>query len=414
MVALGAIAIIGILVIQVYWVRQLFNIQGKQFDQGITVALTRVAEQMFEYNESTYPNESPINQISSNYYIVNINDVIDANVLEHFLKTEFERRQLKLDFEYAIYDCSSDDMVYGNYINSEDWKSQPEEVKELPKYSEFIYYFGIRFPDKSTFLLSKMKIWLFFTGVMFLFVLFYAYALFVILKQRRLSEFQKDFIDNMTHEFKTPISTINISADVLSKSETRDNPTRMAHYVEIIKKEVLRLNKQVERVLQMSKVDKKEFVLKREKLNLHEILREIHKNQSERVKAEGIEFELLLDASRDDIDADRVHLTSAVSNLVDNAIKYGGQEKWLSVKTFNKESGLFVQISDRGPGIDPQLQKRIFDKFFRVPTQNIHDVKGFGLGLHYVKSIVDAHRWTLRLNSSPGKGSTFTLEIPQY
>ena len=398
--------------VQVYWVRQMFNIQDQQFNQSIKVALTKVAKQMFEYNESTFPNESPVNQLSSNYYIVNINDVIDANVLEHYLKTEFESRQLLLDFEYAVYDCSSDNMLYGSYISAEDWQSQPEQAKELPKWNEFTYYFGIRFPDKSTFLLNKMGIWIFFTAVLLLFVLFYAYALFVILRQRRLSEFQKDFIDNMTHEFKTPISTINISADVLSRPKIKDEPERMMHYVSIIKKEIARLNNQVEKVLQMSKVEKKEFKLKKEEINLNSLLNEVVNNISQRLANE--EVKLIYEKNNQDIiiSADRTHLNNAIYNLIDNAIKYSKEEnKKLSVRLVEAKSTAILYIKDNGIGIEKTLQKRIFDKFFRVPTQNIHNVKGYGLGLHYVKNVIDAHGWDLVLESEQGKGSTFCIKM---
>lgn len=408
-VVLGAIAIIGIVLIQIYWVRQLFNIQEEQFDVSIKVALTKVAEQMYEFNQSTLPNESTVNQRASNYYVVNINDVIDANVLEHFLTTEFEKRNLDLDFEYSIYDCSSDKMVYGDYISFSNKQEKPPKLTELPKYDEFIYYFGIYFPTKSTYLISKMQIWIFSSFVMLIVIAFYAYALFVMMKQKRLSEFQKDFIDNMTHEFKTPISTISISADVLSQPEIVQKPEKLQNYATIIKSEAGRLNNQVEKVLQMSKIEKDTFELKKEKLDLHKIVKNALANLEGGFKQKNCQIEQKLLAKKSFIEADKVHLKNTIYNLLDNALKYSKENPKIILQTQNQKNKLILSISDNGIGMDKTMQKRVFDKFFRVPTDNIHDVKGFGIGLNYVKTIVEAHGWEIELESKLGIGTTFKI-----
>ena len=402
----------GIIVIQWYWVQKAFDQKEKQFNQTIHIALQRVAERMAEFNKNTLPNENPVNQISSDYFVVNLNDVIDANVLEHYMRTEFDYRNINIDFEYAIYDCTSDKMMYGDYINITEDKVEEEPSGDLPKMDEFIYYFGVHFPTKSTYLVSKMGIWVFFSFILVLTIIFFGYALFVILKQKRLWEVQRDFINNMTHEFKTPVSTISLSADVLSDPAIVNDPNKLLNYAAIIKEENNRIRNQVERVLQIADMEKEEFRLKKEVVNLHELINGVIQNLSLRLKQQNGSVECHLDASTPEITADKVHLTNIIYNLLDNAIKYTQDQAKVVISTGNKEGRLVLSIEDNGTGIKKEHQKKIFDKFFRVSTGNVHNVKGFGLGLHYVKNVVNAHRWRIRLESEWEQGSKFIIDMP--
>ncbi|MCD4664357.1 MAG: hypothetical protein K8R68_03735, partial [Bacteroidales bacterium] len=221
-VLLGSISIVGIILFQWYWVNKSFSLVEEQFNRKVEIALYNVAEKMATFNNSELPNENPVRQMSSNYFIVDINDVIDAKILDHYLKTEFEYSNINIDYEYAIYDCETNRMVYGNYIKQNGAGDMKE--KKFQKYDEFTYYFGIIFPSKTLYVLNNMNIWLISSFVLFTAIIFFAYAIFIILKQKRLSEVQKDFINNMTHEFKTPISTIGISANVLSDPEIVNDP----------------------------------------------------------------------------------------------------------------------------------------------------------------------------------------------
>ncbi len=410
-VILGAFAITGITVVQIYWLQKAWNIREKQFNQTIFIALKNVAENMSRYNQTELPNENPVNQLSSNYFVVNVNSVIDANILDYYLKTEFDKLNIKTDYEYAIYDCHNDKMVYGNYVSAKG-KKPVKLTTNMPKYDEYIYYFGINFPLKSNYLSSDMMVWLIFSVILLVSVIFFGYAIFIILQQKRLSELQKDFINNMTHEFKTPISSINISADVISNPDIVKNPGRLKSYGAIIKQENNRLNNQVEKVLQIARIEKTGFELKIEKTDLKEVIENVTSN----CKAGNSDKKLKITTDVEDgelsIKADRLHITNILHNLLDNAIKYSGKDADIVVSARKSGNSVIIGIADNGPGIGREYQKKVFQKFFRIPTGNVHDVKGFGLGLYYVKNICKAHRWKIRLQSEPGKGSIFYIEIP--
>ncbi len=410
-IALATICIGGIIMTQAYWVRRAFDIKEKQFNQTVVIALKNVSERIAKLNGEVV-NPNPVNQLTSDYYVVNVNQVIDANVLEHYLKEEFSYRDLYIDYEYGIYDCSSDKMVYGNYITHKKTGIDQTQIAStnLPKYDEFVYYFGVRFPNKSTFLAGQMDIWIFSSFILLMVVLFFAYTLFVILKQKRLSEIQRDFINNMTHEFKTPISTIAVSADLISNPKINSQPEKLAQYAQIIKTQNHRLKEQIEKVLQMAVMDKGKLTLSKEPIDIHEIIRQavIHFQ----LKYQEALIESDLKAEKSVVFADKVHLTNVIYNLLDNATKYVSEHPKIKVITQQRKKQLLLSIQDNGLGIEKAHQRRVFERFYRVPTGNRHDVKGFGLGLNYVKQVIQAHHWKIRLESELGKGSTFIVEIP--
>lgn len=410
-VVLGAFAIIGIIVVQAYWLKKSWNINEKQFNQTIFIGLKNVAEKMSSYNQSILPDENPVSQLSSNYFVVNVNSVIDANILEYFLKTEFDKHNITIDYEYAIYDCHNDKMVYGNYVPVKGKEKPLGLTTNLPKYSDYIYYFGVNFPSKSSYLSGDMSLWMVFTVILLVSVVFFGVSIFIILQQKRLSEMQKDFINNMTHEFKTPISSINISADVITNPDIIHSPQRLMNYGAIIKQENNRLNKQVEKVLQIARIEKSGFELKIEEIDINDLVTEVIKNcRANNDHINGM-IKADLDATAGHIFADRLHFTNIVHNLLDNAMKYAGINPEITIKTRRAHLKIILEISDTGPGISKEYHKKVFQKFFRVPTGNIHDVKGFGLGLYYVKNICQAHKWPIKLDSEPGKGTKFIIEI---
>ena len=222
---------------------------------------------------------------------------------------------------------------------------------------------------------------------------------------------QKDFINNMTHEFKTPISTINISSDVLLRTPAIQKDQRLQQYASIIKEQNNRLNKQVEKVLQFARIEKKDFKLKLETINLNDLLQNIAYSVQLRVDELNGKFNLNLCDEPVFVEADRLHLTNILHNLLDNAIKYSKDEVEIGLSCVKMNKAVKIIISDKGIGIPKEYQKKIFKKFFRIPTGNVHNVKGFGLGLFYVRNICRKHGWKLHLDSA-GKGTTFSIQIP--
>ncbi len=411
-ILLGAIAVIAVMGIQTYWVFQTLDIRKKEFNQTVTTALIDVAKEIAAYNGSVLPSHDLVSQRSSNYFIVNINDEIDANLLEFYLKKQFEIRALNTNFEYGIYDCSDDVMVYGELITYANDK-QNLQGEDLPKYGDLDYYFGVRFPDRGSYLLSGMGFILFFSAILLLTIAFFIYSMMVILRQRRLSEMQKDFINNMTHEFKTPISTIKISAEVFENHEKIKKDPRLLRYAEIITEQNQRLNNQVEKVLQLARIEKNNFQLNLEQVNLNDLLVELIKNTEPKLEELGGKLLLSLPDHHTIIEADETHLKNIIYNLIDNAIKYAEKAPIINVGLFSGADRIAISVKDNGIGIAKDYQNKVFDKFYRIPTGNIHNVKGFGLGLFYIKNICKAHGWQIDLISEEQKGTTMTISMKQ-
>ncbi len=408
---LGALAIVSVIAIQTWLVWSTWNIKEKEFDDKVRIALLHVARE-FERMGSPLPTYDLINRVSPNYYVVNVNDVINANNLEYFLRRELEEVGLNEDFEYGIYDCATNKMVYGNYIS---YQPEPDSAHvhrdNLPVYDKFTYYFGVHFPRRTSYILGNMRLTTIFSAILLLTVLFFAYAMFIILRQKRLSEMQKDFINNMTHEFKTPISTIGISADVFLQHKEVQQQPRLFQYAHIIKEQAQRLNSQVEKVLQLARLERNNFTIKLEPIHLHPLLEHILSSVRAKVEDQGGKLDCVFEATNDLIQADRVHLTNILHSLLDNAIKYCRDVARIKVHTWQEGDHLLLAIRDEGIGIAKAHQARVFDKFYRVPTGNVHNVKGFGLGLYYVRNICIAHGWKIGLDSVPQKGTTVTIRM---
>ena len=411
-VLLGAIAIIGIIAVQGYFMKKEWSNKEKQFSQTVTISLRNVAAKIYKFNNSTPSTLNPVRQLSSNYFVVDVNSELDANILEHYLKTEFARYNIQTDFEYGIYNCETGIMEYGNYIFNNGTVKTGAISVDLPKYSGYNYYFGVNFPLLSNTIAGDMTIWFFLVGILAISVIFFAYAIFVILKQKKFSELQRDFINNMTHEFKTPIASINLAADVISNPVSIGEPSRILTYGSVIKQEVNRLNDQVDKVLQIARIEKSGFHLRMEMLEINAIIRQAVDNCLANY-ADKVKINCELAENTGHVAGDRMHLTNIFYNLLDNAVKYAGANPEINIKTIKRAKKLLIYVSDNGPGIARVHQKRVFQKFYRIPTANVHDVKGFGLGLFYVKSICDAHRWKISLDPSTENGSTFVIEITQ-
>ena len=409
-IILAALSIAGITFTQVYWVRKAFDIRENQFYRDVNTSLSNVAEKIYEINKTPNPVNNPVSQLSTNYFAVLVNGPIDASVLEFLLKSEFEKHNISDDFEYGIYDCAEKCMVGGNYISPGKAKLI-SHFPETPKLNNDGYYFAVQFPRLEANILSQMGIWGFSSAVMLVVIFFFVYTLFVILKQRRLSEIQKDFINNMTHEFKTPISTIAISTEVLKDPAIVHTPERLLNYATIIQNENQRLKQQVERVLQMAKLDEDDIGLKMEETDIHELIREVVKNNLVAIESKRGKVHLELNAKSTIKKVDRLHFTNVIYNLLDNAIKYNNSIPVLTITTTDHDSDLRISVSDNGIGIRTEEQGKVFHKFYRVPTGNLHDVKGFGLGLNYAKLIVEKHGGKISVVSEVGKGSTFVIDF---
>ncbi len=401
LVVFSALSIIGVLITQLYWVKRIIEIRNREFSQQAHVALQYVAEELAAVSNVMLQN-NPVEQLSPDYFLINTNARTQPDILEHFLREAFTRQNIVTDFEIGIYDCNTNAMQYGMMLSTRNQTKTPTQTANWLKTDKYPYYVGIRFPSQAGTLPWELEGWMWSTILIIIALGFFAYALFVILRQKQLSDEQKDFINNMTHELQTPISSIRIASEVLENPAITAQPERYNRYVNIVKEEIGRLQRQVELVLTTAKAERNMLDVKPEPLDAHREIRSVLDKYQGKVAAS-------LDASNSLIVADRDHFRGLISNLIDNAIKYSPGEPEVHIATGNTGKRLSVSISDKGIGIAPDQQKRIFEKFYRVPSGNIHNVKGFGIGLSYVKEIIRAHDWKLELNSRPGKGSQFKI-----
>ncbi len=401
LVVFSALSIIGVLITQIYWVKRIIEIRNREFSQQAHVALQYVAEELAAVSNVMLQN-NPVEQLSPDYFLINTNARTQPDILEHFLREAFTRQNIVTDFEIGIYDCTTNAMQYGMMLSTRNQTKTPTQTAHWLKTDKYPYYVGIRFPSQAGTLPWELEGWMWSTMLIIVALGFFAYALFVILRQKQLSDEQRDFINNMTHELQTPISSIRIASEVLENPGITAQPDRYNRYVNIVKEEIGRLQRQVELVLTTAKAERNMLDVRLEPLDAHQEIRSMLNKYHGKVKAS-------LNASNSLVEADRDHFRGMISNLIDNAIKYSSGEPEVHISTANTGKKLAITISDKGIGISPDQQKRIFEKFYRVPSGDVHNVKGFGIGLSYVKEIVRAHDWKLELSSRPGKGSEFKI-----
>ena len=424
------------LLIQVSWIKKSIAIQNtniqinekkdslfvKQFTEKTHIALSRVLDQITKTENDPLANYGAIKQVQTNYYTVDINEDLHPYYLESLLKKALYEEQIFQDFQYSIYDCFSDSIVYGKaikYTNDSLYSNDNSSDFELEAISwkKDGHYFTVYFPNISVKSLiqnkEKYTPWLFVVPIIIISLLFFGYTVLVIGKQKRLDEIKNDFINNMTHELKTPISTIRLSSEMLLKSDLSNNPEKLHRYASIINKENKRLEVQVNSVLSVAKLEQDKLSLSFSTIDLHTIIEEAKDTFDFNQLENNGKIELNLKATNSLLNGDIVHLTNVIYNLLDNAIKYSKPDSTLiCVTTENTNNSIKIKIEDQGIGIAPENIKTVFDKFYRVPTGNIHNVKGFGLGLYYVKLVIEEHNGTITITSKINKGSTFTVEIP--
>ena len=406
LIVLSVLSIIGILAVQAIWVRNAYALRERQFRQSAFIALQDVADEVARLNRFTI-NRYAVTQLSADYFIVNIDAPIDPVTLEAFIQRSLQQHHLITDYEYGIYNCETDRMVYGAYVSTSSSTSLKAGIqgKNLPTFPRYTYYFGIRFPNQTGFVAGQLSGWLWSTVAVLVVVIFFGYTLNVVLKQRRLTEVQRDFINNITHELQTPVSTIRVAADVLQSDAILQQPDRLKQYARVMGEESRRLQKQINSVLQLARSERSGFVLDQEDVDLHDLMTTVADRFAPCVK---------LDLTAPDayIRADRYHLETALNNLIDNAIKYCNTMPCILLKTRFEGGKLIWSVKDNGIGIAPEHQKAVFRQFFRVASGHTHDVKGFGLGLYYVRQVIRAHGWRLTLTSKPDQGSTFEVACP--
>jgi len=412
-VLIGLLAIVGVIAMQLATLNQAYTFEKKELGEKIHFALQDVVTKIYRDNKSEQPATSPIKKISEDYYVVNVDDVFEADILEIYLKNEFQKVKLDMDYEYAMYNCGSDEMVYGEYItlNSADAGDKHTCKNCFTKRPGLVYYFAVRFPQlRHSYITSLQQYWVY-TGVLLLVLVIYVYSVLLLLRQKKYTELQKDFINNMTHEFKTPLSSILIASNYAIKQEAIETNPKLSKYLKIIIEQSNKLNQHIERILSVAKTEGSIVSLEKKAFNITDTLELVKENAM--LKFENAQVNVTSANSGYQVKADEFHFYNIAFNIVENAIKYGVAAPTIDIAITPEGKGLQLQFKDNGPGIAAEHIDFVFDRFYRIPRENKKEVEGFGIGLFYVKKICELHGWKISIKNNSAAGITITIHIPK-
>lgn len=344
-----------------------------------------------------------------------IDDRVNPQLIDSLLRMEFAAAGINTPFEFGLYDFMNNKLFVDHPTDFTEQLMKTRFRLRLFPHDVFYHpdYLMLFFPEQNTYIFSNLRLMFAISAFFILTIIgtFY-YTIATIIRQKKISDIKNDFINNMTHELRTPISTISLACEALNDPDVAKTPRMTENYTRMISEENKRLSQLVENVLQSALLDKSEFQLHFGKVDMHAVIHKVLKSMRIHIEKRKVKLDLKLQADRFELEGDMVHLTNVIFNLLDNAIKYSPEAPQIVVETRNSGARLYVSVSDNGLGISREQQKRIFEKLYRVPTGNVHNVKGFGLGLSYVKTVVEKHNGSVQLESEPEIGSTFTVILP--
>lgn len=426
-----SLSLLGLIFFQFLWIKSARDAKNKQVEDNIIRSMRDAGDRLTsasgtvlpvpQRNDLLFPGE---NRMQLQPYRLSVMQRYSKEEIAEIIRIEFNKNNLKhYPFEFAVIENSitGKQMLSDNfYPLYQDSVHNPSHVIPLipPSASDYENYSNeewltVIVPRQNQIIWTEM-LWFIIGAILFTMIITTAFfiTLRTLLKQKKLSEIKSDFINNMTHEFKTPLATISLAVDALKNEKVKESPEKTQYFTNIIKEENKRMNKQVETILQAALLDKQEVQLNLKKLAAHDLITSALNNITLQVEEKGGKLDAQFSADKDLILADEVHFTNLINNLLDNAVKYSKDNLQIKLTTSNTANSIRIKIEDNGIGMNKETVNRIFEKFYRAHTGNIHNVKGFGLGLSYVKTMVDAHHGTIKAESVLGKGSTFIINIP--
>ncbi len=425
---LTLLSLLGLIFFQLLWIKSAKEIKEQQLKDNITRATAEVADKlMVESNilpyqkksDLLFPDKRPLDffrhSVLQRFSGQEINDVIRGSLNKHLMSD--------VSFEFAI---AQNDIV-GEEMQSQNFAKYYADTSNnlrviyplIPPSGSSLENLSLNevlvviVPNDRSIVLKEI-LWFIIGSILFTVIITTAFYLTIrsLLKQKKLSEIKSDFINNMTHEFKTPLATISLAVDALRNEKVSSDKEKTQYFTGVIKEENKRMNKQVEAILQAALLDKQQVQLNLKKHAAHELIHIAINNMKLPIQEKGGTLEINLEAKNEMVMADEVHFINFVNNLLDNAVKYSKDIPVIRLTTSNVANIFRIRIEDNGIGMNKETVNRIFEKFYRAHTGNIHNVKGFGLGLSYVKTMVNAHQGTIKAESTLGKGSVFTINLP--
>ena len=421
------LSLLGLIFFQFLWIKSARDAKDKQVEEHIITAMRDAGDALSQDKASIVPfgNRNDLTFPGKlQYFKPSVIQRFSKDEITEIIRNAFIKNNLKnYPFEYAIMENS----IAGKQLLSDNFYNLYQDTLRNKN-----YFMPILPPSGSNYenltteellnvivpnqegIIWKEMFWFIVGAILFTIIITTAFFITIrtLLKQKKLSEIKSDFINNMTHEFKTPLATISLAVDALRNDKVKGNEEKTSYFTNIIKEENKRMNKQVETILQAALLDKQEVQLNLKKLPAHDLIISALNNITLQVEEKQGTLDVQLNADKDMILADEVHFTNLINNLLDNAVKYSKENLAIKLTTENSGNQLKIKIEDNGIGMNKETVNRIFEKFYRAHTGNIHNVKGFGLGLSYVKTMVEAHHGNIKADSVLGKGSTFVITIP--
>jgi two-component system phosphate regulon sensor histidine kinase PhoR len=409
---LSAAVLIGLIVIvQLYWLTKVYSFEQKQFNNNVVKSLREVFVDLEMNDNPSQTLQQLIHNPAEDYYLFKADTIPEQDSLIHYIRKEFSYFDVLTDVKLGAYSSSLKKYVYEDYIPTVASGFPITQALGLPVYSQDYDHILLYFPHRSQYILGEMNFWIISSVALFLALIGLAISLFYFYRQKFLAEVQKDFVNNFTHEFKTPLAVIRIASDVLAQNDINEKPERLKRYSSIIQNQTTHLQNQVEKLLKSASAENKKFPIDKETVKPARLIEQALNKLQPLIEQKQARVDLKVDNYETNIQADEGHLELAIINILENALKYSNAPH-IIVETGKEESDYFISVKDNGIGIEKKYIKDIFKKFYRVPTGNVHDVKGFGLGLNFVKRIVDGHDGRIRVKSLPGIGTEFRLLIP--
>jgi two-component system, OmpR family, phosphate regulon sensor histidine kinase PhoR len=416
-IVLSATLLAAIVVtVQLYWLKKVYSFEQRQFNLNVVKSIRGVFEDLEMNDQAGVILKDLIDAPADNYFYFKADTIPPKDSLVFYIQDEFADFGVLTDCKLGAYSAADKKYVYEDYLPApaSRYVGIKAPTQELPVYSKDFDHILLYFPHRQEYVLEQMDFWIVSTVILFLALIGLAASLFYFYRQKFLAETQKDFVNNFTHEFKTPLAVMKIASDVLSQGSILQQPDRLERYATIIRNQTEHLQGQVERLLRTASIETKDLPINKEEVDPHQLIEQALGKVQPLIEQKKAKIELKmedLNGTRGRVHADKAHLELAVVNLLENALKYSA-EPHIVVETGHSDDDFFISVKDNGVGIEKQYLKNIFKKFYRVPTGDIHDVKGFGLGLNFVKRIIDAHKGKIKVNSLPGIGTEFRLFIP--
>lgn len=401
-----------IIAIQLIWLQKVYLYEEKQFNINVSKSIRGLYDDMELVNDVTDNVQKVIENVNPDVYLLKIDCDPDLEKLWLNLKAELTDFDVYTDCRAAIYDPEKKLFVAEEYIDLPDAYHSALKETDLPLIKKDYAYIILFFPHRGQYIIKQMLFWIASSGLLLLVLIGFGFSIFYLYRQKFFNETQKDFVNNFTHEFKTPLAVIKIASDVLQQKNILEKPERLKNYAGIINDQTTHLQAQVQRLLEIAYTDRSSLPLEKENFDANSLIQQAINDLQPLIEQKNAVIHTSFDIPVITVHADKSYLRLCFINLIENAIKYSANPV-IQINTSLHGADFIIAVKDNGIGIAREHQKKIFDRFYRIKEGDLHTSKGFGLGLNFVKKVIDTHNGKIELESEPGKGSTFTIMLPR-